>query len=71
MTKILQHIKKCVFCWSDQKLGLILIRSHWMAVVVLALFSFPSVIWRPKGEEARAPAKEPGAARCENASSAG
>ena len=40
ITKILWHTKKYIFCQSDKKIGIILIHSHWTAVVVLATATF-------------------------------
>ena len=35
ITKIRRHAKKCyIFCLSDKKIGIVLIHSHWMAIVV-------------------------------------
>ena len=40
-TKLLWHtIKLCIFCQSDKKIGIILMYSHQMAIVVLAVVIF-------------------------------
>ena len=40
VSKILRHTKKIYFCWSDQKIGIILIHSHQVAIAVLAVVTF-------------------------------
>ena len=52
ITKILRHTKKYVFCQSDKKIGIILIHSHWMVIVVLAVVFF--IFDSAKGKEVRA-----------------
>ena len=49
ITKILQHTKKIYhsFCQSDKKIGILLILSHWAAVVFGCCHFF---IWQSKGE---------------------
>ena len=49
MTRILQHTKKYIFCQSDKKIGIILINSHLMAIVVLAVVIFLFDNLREKG----------------------
>ena len=40
IAKILQHSKKYIFFANLTKIGIIFIRSHWMAIVTLAVGSF-------------------------------
>ena len=40
IAEILRHAKKYIFCQSDKKIGIILIHSHWTAIVVLAVIVF-------------------------------
>ena len=45
ITKILRHTKKVFFCQSENKIGIILIHSHQMAIVleVVVIFLFDNL----------------------------
>ena len=53
ITKSLQHTKKYIFCQSEKKFAIILIHSHQVAILVLAVVIF--FIWQPKEIEVSAP----------------
>ena len=49
---MLWHTKKCIFCQSDKKTGVVLIYSHRTTIVVLAVVIF---LLDNLGEEVSAP----------------
>ena len=52
---------KYIFCWSDQKNGILLIHLHWTATVVSVV---DVLYWRSEGKGVSAPDEQSGVACC-------